>query len=118
MKFIIDRNTWLRGEGEDQSKLLRESDGKMCCLGFYSLACGLSKEQINNQVTPIDLYDSGNKIPEGLDWLAPDNNTLTKQALKLMKINDLPACWISVEDREAKIIAEFASQGIQVEFIN
>ena len=37
----IDRRTWLRGEGASQSFLLREADGKMCCLGFACLAAGL-----------------------------------------------------------------------------
>ena len=46
MKLVIDRATWLRGEGHEQSYLLRECDGKMCCLGFFALACGLHPERI------------------------------------------------------------------------
>jgi hypothetical protein len=35
MKLTVDRKTWLRGEGDRVSRLLRPSDGQMCCLGFW-----------------------------------------------------------------------------------
>ena len=34
LNVIVNRETWLRGEGSDKSFLLRPADGKMCCMGF------------------------------------------------------------------------------------
>lgn len=49
MKLTIDRSKWLRGEGSDESYLLRESDGKMCCVGFFAIACGVSPDEIRGK---------------------------------------------------------------------
>lgn len=44
--LVIDRSIWLRGEGEDESRLLRVADGKMCCVGIYLAACGVPSSQL------------------------------------------------------------------------
>lgn len=47
-EFIISESKWLHGD-DKESFLLRESDGKMCCLGFFALQCnGLMPCEINN----------------------------------------------------------------------
>ena len=45
MKLTIDRNVWLRGEGNGVSFLLREVDRKMCCVGIYLKACGILENE-------------------------------------------------------------------------
>lgn len=50
-ELVIDRKIWLRAKREDAKKwklgdatgsyLLREQDGKRCCLGIYLAACGV-----------------------------------------------------------------------------
>lgn len=52
VKVTIERSRWLRGEGSTESALLREKDGKMCCLGFVAIALGRTPEQIKGQSSP------------------------------------------------------------------
>ena len=42
-RFVVDRSRWIRGNSES-SKLLRESDGHMCCLGFVCTQLGVPRE--------------------------------------------------------------------------
>lgn len=134
MKLIIDRLTWLRGEGEGDSYLYRATDKKMCCLGFYALACGLSIKDIDSQTTPPEVHRTYGKViadwlldkskfPESPGRIASDSCSL------LMEVNDAyvtthneelddPGHIESEELREAKIITEFAKHGVEVEFIN
>ena len=53
--FTIERSKWLRGEGSDRSKLLREEDGKMCCLGQVMRQLGFSNETLMDQGAPTDV---------------------------------------------------------------
>lgn len=55
IKVRIDRSRWLRGEGSDDSFLLRPRDGRMCCLGFCALAMGLNEDDIRNVYEPEDV---------------------------------------------------------------
>ena len=52
MKLIIDRAKWLRGEGADKSYLVRDSDQKMCCLGFYGCSLGIDPSAMNTERSP------------------------------------------------------------------
>lgn len=54
-RFVVDRRTWLRGEGGIDSALLRGRDGKKCCIGFLALACGHQPEDILDVDTPANL---------------------------------------------------------------
>lgn len=114
-KLVIDRTKWLRGEGSEASRLLRPSDGKMCCLGFYSLSCGLTDKDIQNIPAAPEIAE----IPEVMDWLIEDcGNRIvhSDDAAELMDYNDTPP--IRDTDREAHITEIFAKHGIEVEFIN
>lgn len=54
--LTIDRAAWLRGEGGILSFLLRPSDGKMCCLGFYAEACGMADKDLNGvKILPFSM---------------------------------------------------------------
>lgn len=121
-KFVIERDRWLRGD-EENSRLLRPSDGKMCCLGFYGLACGLSEERILDVGEPCELSRA---FPDWLvenvpnDWNAryPDEPELlthnTGAASSLMSDND--STEIDDSERERRITETFAFHGVEVEF--
>lgn len=113
MKLTIDRTKWLRGEGSERSYLLRTEDGKYCCLGFFSIACGLTDEQISNIHSPIDLTDQVND-PNFEKLLEKPGNSYF--AYKLMDLNDLQT--ITEQGRELELTSMFAEEGIEVEFIN
>lgn len=129
--LIIDRNKWLRGESAN-SYLLREDDGKMCCLGFESLRRGLSEEEITNVEAP-----QGVGHPEVFDGdliYMPSNGTTrfpgqphpTQVCQELMMVNDeeldIEEMNISEsefeEERESKITELFKQIDIAVEFID
>lgn len=111
MKLIIDREKWLRGEGPDDSFLLRRDDKKMCCLGFYALACGLDQIDICQTREPANIVGL---LVGKADWLLKlDGGKIenSDSAKELMRINDA--------DGDEKLIAQrFAENGVEVEFIN
>src|SRR4051812_21086419 len=67
ISFDIDRRFWVRGEDDEGSSLLNRS-GKMCCLGHYARACGVSKVDIYQEAFPLGVYRK-RKLPEQMRWL-------------------------------------------------
>jgi len=127
MKFTIPRDKWLRGEGFEVSSLLRASDGKMCCLGHFGLACGLNPERLENVGTPsniavdvpeVDIWEQIRKAWTGAGsfLFKEEGNELSDFCNDLMRFND--RIDLSGEDREARIIGIFAQNGIEVEFVD
>lgn len=121
MKLIIDRQKWLRGEGAIASRLLRPSDGKMCCLGQLGIACGIPSGMLENRAVPSDVPLHANAFPQFLiinlgdsEYIQPDTSN---ECLALMKIND-GVYYYSEAEREHALTMEFAKHDIQVEFIN
>jgi hypothetical protein len=125
MKFTIDRKTWLRGEGEDDSALLREYDNKMCCLGGIARQCGITG--IVGELSPAGVEeDQWDKFPEPLRPLKKPHtlkgvplanktyNDNSDLATDMMKVNDDEG--ISDEEREAKLKELCAPHGIELEF--
>ena len=55
--LTIDRAKWLRGEDSVDTYLLRQRDGKMCCLGFLCLAAGFSRRDITDVGEPSDIIN-------------------------------------------------------------
>jgi hypothetical protein len=102
--FTIYRDHWLHGEGSQESFLLRSGDEKMCCIGFYGRACGVSRDELLGMKSPDDLCH----LPNEMKWL---NRRRPFNAL--VRINDSPA-----DDslREQKIAFIFATRGIRVIF--
>jgi hypothetical protein len=122
MKFTIDRSKWLRGEGQENSYLLRERDGKMCCLGMFGLACGLETEQIKEIAAPCLVPTDGGpaasfwvKKNAAASFLFDEEDENSRACGELMSIND--ALEIDREAREEKIVEIFAKNGITVEFV-
>ena len=118
MKLIIDRNTWLRGEGSEVSRLLRREDSKMCCLGFLAISCNVPEEAIMQDQTPSNVcFEHRLMMPEFLFDADSSYRTVVSGAcIRLMGINDNED-WQDAE-REEKLIEIFAENGIQLEFIN
>lgn len=112
-ELVISRSIWLRGGPEGESKLLRTTDNKMCCLGIYLEACGIAKDQLEDVETPANM-DPGQEIPVWLleDDLDPDDSSPV--ARELMMVNDDSN--VSEEKREDFIASEFEKQGIKVTF--
>lgn len=88
--FTIDVRKWYRGLGDWGSALLR-SDGQMCCLGFYALACGFKPEDILDIATPagINVYiDEKVKAMPGLLKMNEEYVAKTTVCSDLMEVND------------------------------
>jgi hypothetical protein len=110
LKFTVDRKRWLRGEGEQNSLLLRESDNKMCCLGFACLAAGHTEDEIRNVATPTGLNRE-----RGLRCLLPNYNS--RAISWAMEWNDCPGDASLTEEKREQVIAEkLAEIGIEVVF--
>lgn len=118
-RFTVKRATWLRGEGDEDSRLLRPSDGKMCCLGHYCLAAGLAADDIKDMETPAALYtghlDKPVDAEDRIEIEALANGGINSKAAGcLMEINDHRA--YSDAEREATLTNLFASIGVAVTF--
>ena len=115
-KLIIKRSEWLRGESET-SFLLRSSDGKKCCLGFYALFCGLQKKDIINLEAKRNVRNwPGDEEYLQACWLFDNNFRESQDCDRLIEIND--DSFISEEKREKLISEIFASHDVEVEFID
>ena len=115
MKLVIERSRWWRGQSSDWSFLLN-NDKKMCCLGFLSLACGLGLEDIREVRTVAKVETA---LPESLHFLLHVNETdvdSSDMAVRLMDANDRQG--LTEERREALLTELFATQDIQVEFVD
>jgi hypothetical protein len=119
MELVIDRQRWLRGEGAKHSRLLREQDRRMCCLGFLSIACGLSEDSIEGTSTVEELADNGLELPSVLEQLVDEQGERrmsTRLAGRLMAENDDPR---KDEAYRERTIAELMERiGVEVTFIN
>jgi hypothetical protein len=102
--LVIERERWLRGEGHGRSQLLRKRDGKMCCLGFFGLACGLDASQLEGNGDPVDARSD--KWPE---WARENGPDISKLIVTNDDIGDLA-------DRESSIASIFARHGVTVIF--
>ena len=120
-EFTVNRKTWIRGDNLN-SYLLRSDDNKMCCLGFFCLASGLTEDQIRNITEPNALFQHElNKLPEHFS----DINYYES----VVEINDLPENKFSqyfgepffhplaIEPkREQALTEQFALLGIKINF--
>ena len=125
-KLVIDRAIWLHGgkknsditKANGASYLLRPADNKMCCLGIYLHACGVTKERLNGVISPIgvlshSMFKETKDIPRQARWLTtknyPYSDSPTVDATELMNINDKSA-------DEWKITKIFGSHDVDVTF--
>lgn len=126
IKFTVYTKVWLRGEGGHASCLLRDSDGKMCCIGQFALAVGTPRGMLQNQPSPASLLRKTVKkadIPaEMRELIFAGRNT--NEVLDLMSCNDSvyerDGSFITREafeaDRRECLKAGFRRLGYEVEF--
>lgn len=123
-ELVIDRKEWYRGHTGKDSKLLT-GDGRKCCLGFLSLACGLKNEDIRNTTMPAAISI---KLPESMGFLIEDGRN-SRFSGDASRINDTlvgdvlgaifnPLKLLSEEHREQLLTELFAAEGIALTFIN
>jgi hypothetical protein len=115
-RFEVRRLEWLRGEGDDGSKLLRSIDGMRCCLGHMARHLGASDEDIEDVASPSgaltvpwpeDMLDRSAVV-----LLPPDNSAFCEY---LMLCNDRKGTTEAV--REKSLRDAFAQIGWGVEFV-
>lgn len=122
-ELTIERSEWYRGQGGGLSRLIRSDDKKMCCLGFYGIACGFKEGDLIDEPEPQSVFDGDNntKITANLwpSWLYGENDGEVKQTiacLTLIQTNDSEM--IGEVEREIKISAVFAHHGVTVKFVD
>lgn len=119
MKFEVSRARWLRGEGMGKSRLLRESDKKMCCLGFRALATGFTKKEILSQALPRSLFD-GTKVSDAWKPFFIEGGGCwggeSDICVKIVWTNDDPA--LSDDVREEYLKRDFAEAGDEIVFVD
>jgi hypothetical protein len=113
MKVIVDRQTWLRGEGSEESWLRRKADGKQCCLGFAGHELGCSIETLAQMKTLSEI--PWPKRTHELQQLLDRPGTFAALG-RAMALNDV----IGLQDyvREWAIQQALTPIGLEVEFIN
>lgn len=137
-KVVVDRSKWLRGEGAVNSFLLRESDGKMCCLGFVlKQAYDKTDEDLLQFKAPSCTRKSqadGTRVGKsvqhpgyGTPLLSSEGYEETAAISNAMEVNDLREKDFSVasgqffvdseESRERRLIELLATVDIELEFV-
>lgn len=110
--FDIERKYWKRGKEAINGNALLNPDSTMCCLGFYSRACGLSSDDILEVPMPSEVSE----LPTQMLWLVNEVEwESSASAHDLANTNDTSS--FIEEEREEKIKAMFARQGIEVNFV-
>lgn len=126
-KFQVQRSKWLRGEGSEASYLLRDGDRKMCCLGFFAKAQGLSDEDILEERTFEEvlqhyLADTQTLVTKLAPLVTAKNSwgeslyINSEVANRVMVTNDDDR--IPDQAREVILKGAFLLAGIEVEFVD
>lgn len=105
--FVVTRDKWARG-GYDVA-LHDESTGKMCCLGFYLAACGVTKEAMGTKTHACSLDDVD--FPRESSWLKDGSDEYD-----LVNINGISEDEIDGSEREAALAEIFLEHGITVTY--
>ena len=119
LDVIVDRTKWYRGQGYDESKLLR-SEGQMCCVGFACLAAGLTPSQIENWATVQVAHTiKAPRLAKMVCLLVPSgkpSDVATGDAAQLYTTNDKPG--IDNATRERDIRDYGLKVGLAFSFVN
>lgn len=116
-EFTIDRKKWVRGRGSFDTHLRNLTDGRHCCLGFFSKACGFKNEDILELSSIEDLaaqFGSDSVRVKRVLFSAGQMNATSTFWQDLYAINDDEI--YSDAEREELITAKFAAVGITVHF--
>lgn len=114
--FVIKRSEWLRGEGATESRLLRSTDGKRCCVGIYARALGVPDEAVCEGLWPLNANFNPERKTDCRWRIQAESEAswlLHAMATGLSELNDglrIPG------NREQGIAAIFAANGVTVTF--
>lgn len=127
-KLVIDESKWLRGaeayDGDiNASALLRERDGKMCCLGFLGLELGCSRNEILNQGELSEVLERDRAMDLGLvtaressdedgNYYASTSNALESEIIEVNDDRDMPD-----QVRKSRLVPLFQRIGWELEFV-
>lgn len=119
MNLRIDRSKWRTGGyGKYQSGVgatqLLNSEGYMCCLGFYCKALGVPKKDLIEKAIPSSLEDYAD-IPD-LARLSGDGKFLVGTDFTYMAISINDDSVIVSKERERKLKDHFSTIGVKVTF--
>jgi hypothetical protein len=114
LQVTIERSKWLHGEGLDKSKLLRPSDGKLCCHGFYARALGFSDDVLREQPTWLALKEEHPTLqyPEWCVTVGVNGPDVGHS----YNVNDDYICSDSVREQKLKTI--FARHDVELVFVD
>ena len=111
-ELAIDRSKWKRGSPNSHDTYLLDDDGKMCCLGFYALACGVDEESIRNKTEPDALeFEIPGLSYEDEEAITIRNTGFTQNAIP---INDSKT--MGGAEREEALIRLFKEDGRKLTF--
>lgn len=116
-EFTIDRKKWVRGRGSVDSHLRNLTDGRQCCLGFFSKKCGFKNDDI------LDL----SSIEDLAAYFGMDSERVKRVLFSAGQVSATSTFWqdlyainddelYSDAEREELITAKFAAVGITVHF--
>ncbi len=111
-ELVIDRSKWKRGSPNAHDTYLLDDDGKMCCLGFYALACGADEESILNRGEPDGLEF---EIP-GLSYGYEETGGIRNTSFTAMAIPINDRKTMGEAEREEVLIRLFKEDGIDLTF--
>lgn len=103
-KFTVIRDKWFRGNGGQGSGLLTIGDS-VCCLGFFSAACGATDLLGVSMPYNLEPHEQA-KLPLWSRGGAVDD---------IANVND--SAEITDGRREARLKELFAKNGVEVEFV-
>lgn len=112
MKFVVDRKTWYRGQGESGSCLFHPENGR-CCLGFFANAIGHSDEEIDDVAMPDGITNPKN-WPESLLTIDDGGYMYTELTGKIATVNDNSN--IEDDEREEQLTELFLKADVEVVF--
>lgn len=69
--IYLDPSRWLRGLGEEKSRLWDDDRQKGCCIGLALLQLGIEKDRIGNERTIRGVFEYYNRreVPDPLLWM-------------------------------------------------
>lgn len=113
--LVINRDKWTRGNINQSvyGTELLNSDGCMCCLGFYMIQHTKATEEcIFHRITPMGVASHGEcKIGQTILLEDGNNSQFTCDALAINDDNTFPE-----KERESELTKLFKTKGYHVEF--
>lgn len=109
--FVVKRSEWYRGQGSQNSELLR-FDGKRCCIGFVGQQCRIDDADLRGQATVEEVYpsESYRLFPV---WMKVPHSPSLNLAYRINDDVD-----IDDDEREKQLKALFALQGDTISFVD